>query len=80
LHPRSASFTGPNRGWSEGARSGLWAGWETKFHPIFAIVSRVYKLVWGRALSWRRRRSFTFRLGRTLQISCGSLFKVSLYR
>jgi hypothetical protein len=23
LHPRSASFTGPNRGWSEGARSGL---------------------------------------------------------
>jgi hypothetical protein len=42
--------------------------------------SHFCKLVWGRALSWRRRTSSVFRLGRTLQMRCCSLFKVSLYR
>jgi hypothetical protein len=78
-HPHSASFTGPHRWQSQGARSGLWAGWERTVHHIFAIASRVHKLVSGWALSWRRRTSFMFRLERTLLMCCCSLFKVSLY-
>jgi hypothetical protein len=48
--------------------------------PFFVIASRVRKLVWGWALSWRRRAYFMFRLRRTLLMCCCSLFKVPLYR
>jgi hypothetical protein len=75
-----ASFSGPNRWQSEGATSGLWPGWGRTVLPIFAIVSRVRKLVWGRALSWRRSTSFMSRLDRTLRMRYRGLFKVSLYR
>jgi hypothetical protein len=78
--PRSTFFTGTNRWQSEGASSGLWAGWGRTVHPMFAVASRVRKLVWGCALSWRRRTSFMFRLGRTQRMYCRSLFEVSLYR
>jgi hypothetical protein len=74
----SAFFTGPNRWQLEGARSGLWAGWGRTVHPVFVIAWSVHKLVWGWALSWRRRTSFVFQLGWTQWIHCHSLFKVSL--
>jgi hypothetical protein len=45
--PCSSSFTGPNRLPSEGAKSGLWTGWGRTVHYIFAIASRVHRLVWG---------------------------------
>jgi hypothetical protein len=46
----------------------------------FCVALPVRKLVWGRALSWRRRTSFMFRLGRTLRMRYLSLCKVFLYR
>jgi hypothetical protein len=58
----------------------IWAvsrmGWTV--HSVFVIVSPEQKLVWGWALSWRRRTSFIFWLGWTLQMHCCSLFKVLL--
>jgi hypothetical protein len=56
--------TGPNRWQSQGAR----------------CASRMRKPVWGRALSWRRRTSLVFRLGRSVRMRCRSLFKVTLCR
>jgi hypothetical protein len=78
--PSSASFTGPNTWQSEGARSGLWAGWGRTVQRVFAIASLAHELVWGRALSWRRRTSFMFRLDRTLLMRYRTLFSVSFYR
>jgi hypothetical protein len=47
---------------------------------FFVIASRLRKLEWGWALSWRRRTSVMFRLGRTVRVRCRSSFKVPLCR
>jgi hypothetical protein len=72
LRQLCVSLTRPNRWQSDGARYGLWAGWGTTVHHIFAVATRAFKLVWGWALS--------FRSGRTLPMRCRGLFKVSLNR
>jgi hypothetical protein len=53
--PRSASFRGPKRLKSEGAKSGLKGGCRRTVHPIVAIASLVRRLVCGLALSCTRR-------------------------
>jgi hypothetical protein len=40
----------------------------------------VHRTVWGRALSWRRRTSFMFRLAQTIRMRYGSFFEISVYR
>jgi hypothetical protein len=55
-----------------------WVEEGTKARPIFAL--RVRKLVWGLALSWRRRTSLMFQVGQTVRMRRRSLFTVSLHR
>ena len=65
LVPRSASFSGPKRWKSDGARSGLWRGWGNTFQPNLAIASWVRRLLWGQKLSCWINMSPGFLLGRT---------------
>lgn len=65
--PRSAYFRKPKIWKSEGAKTGLWGGWERTVYRIVAIASPVRTLVWGLALSWRSAW-FILLFGRTLRI------------